>query len=217
MFGLWEMALPRITKLLERILNNRKLTLLAGLGLLVVAVVLLFRVLGPPTYETTLIGGKTSGTDYILAQRYLVPDALKVGLRVRLVSAPGSEDNLDTVNAGRADFAFVDGGLGAQGRANVREVAPLQITALHLVVKPAVYDQAMTMGLKKALQGKRMDLSQKGSGTYTFSMRVLTMLGLGENDFVSVPDVVSAVLAGGQRRTSCPMFFLTWRSRRLRR
>ena len=47
----------------------------------------------------------------------------------------GSEDTLNAVQQGKVQIAFVDGGLGTEGRENVREVAPLYTSGLHLLMK----------------------------------------------------------------------------------
>src|SRR5262249_5667931 len=86
------------------------------------------------------------------------------------------EQALDWVNERQVDLALVQGGLSSAGRANVRQVATLQIEPMHLMVKKElVADVSPRLA---ALRGKTADLQQVGSGTHSLATAILQFVGL---------------------------------------
>jgi hypothetical protein len=110
-------------------------------------------------------------------------------VKLRVIATVGSEKALGKVNSHELDLALVQGGLSAQGLENVRQIAALYTEPLHLLVKKDL-QAAVTRDLA-ALKGKRINLSQHGSGTYLLSSAVLDFAGLkmpphgGQGDYVA--------------------------------
>jgi TRAP-type uncharacterized transport system substrate-binding protein len=105
-----------------------------------------------------------------------------------VIATVGSEEALGKVNSHELDLALVQGGLSAQGLDQVRQVAALYTEPLHLLVKKDL--EATVAADLAALKGKRINLTQHGSGTYLLARAVLDFAGLkapeggGEGDYV---------------------------------
>lgn len=146
----------------------------------------------PEKYRLTMTTGSFSGANYLLATQYLVPAAKAEGVELSFIQTGGSEDTLNAVQEGKVQVAFVDGGLGVGGRDNVREVAPLFTSGLHLLMKKELYEQAMATGdLRPVIKGKRVSLSNVGSGTRIFALDLLKTLGVQPGDYVDDPKTVN--------------------------
>jgi TRAP-type uncharacterized transport system substrate-binding protein len=176
----------------HRLLNRPTLLLIAALFVLTVAGLFLVRDLNRATYQLTMTTGSFSGANYALATRYLVPGAKAQGVEISMVPTGGSVDTLDAVQMGRVQVAITDGGLGLQARDNVREVAPLFLTALHVLMRSEIYDQMMeTRDLRAAFKGKTISMSNEGSGTRLMALKELSRLGISTADFTEVPRTVN--------------------------
>lgn len=148
--------------------------------------------LNPPTYRLTMSTGSFSGANYTLAKQYLEPAAREQRVALDFVETGGSEDTLNAVQEGRIQVAMLDGGLGTEGRENVREIAPLFTTGLHVLVKQSLYDAALASGdIRTAIRGKRVSMSNVGSGTRIMSLALLKALGLSPNEVIDEPRTVS--------------------------
>jgi TRAP-type uncharacterized transport system substrate-binding protein len=148
---------------------------LAGLGALALAFYFLFHSPHERTYRLRMTAGNKLGMRHQLAQM-LQAEVARQGLDLELRETPGSEEALDEVNNHTLDVALVQGGLKASGRPNVREVLPLHMEALHLLVKKELFDEVSRhLG---ALEGKRVSLSEVGSGTHSLAVEVLAFAGL---------------------------------------
>ena len=146
----------------------------------------------PTTYRLTMSTGSFSGANYNLAQQYLVPAAAAQKVALNFVETAGSQDTLDAVQQGKVQVALVDGGLGSDGRENVREIAPLFTTGLHVLVKPELYPEALrAKDFRTFLRGKRVSLSNVGSGTRVMSLVLLKALGVPLNEIVDDPKTVN--------------------------
>ena len=110
-----------------------------------------------------------------IARRLAAGAALR-GVRIDLIETSGSEDALDRLNAGTLDLALVQGGLGLERRTEARQVVPLHVEPLHLLVKGEIHDEVSRH--LAALRGKTVNVSQVGSGTYDLSLEVLRFAGL---------------------------------------
>ncbi len=121
-----------------------------------------------------------------IARRLAAGAALR-GVRIDLIGTSGSEDALDRLIAGTLDLALVQGGLGLESRTGARQVVPLHVEPLHLLVKGEMHDEVSRH--LAALRGKTVNVSQVGSGTYDLSLEVLRFAGLrsgldgGEGDY----------------------------------
>lgn len=107
---------------------------LLGLTAIAVAVALAFTSPGPEERRVTLTPGFFGATRAVLAQA-LVAAAGDRGVDAHLVETMRTEDELDRVDAGEVDFALVSGAFRIGERQHAREVAPLNVEALHLMVR----------------------------------------------------------------------------------
>jgi TRAP-type uncharacterized transport system substrate-binding protein len=144
----------------------------AGVALLAVVVAGLFlhRALRPAPTVLRLSAGDALGRRHALAQE-LVHAASARGLELQLVPTSGSEAMLAQVARGELDVALVQGGLRTEP--SVREVAPIALEPLHLLVRGELEVEGIP-----ALRGKRVSLSPPGSGTRAFALEVLDLFEL---------------------------------------
>ncbi len=184
-----------------RVSRRLVMAVAAGLGcsaLVIVAVLLLTARLSfnsplsaPAVTHLTLTTGSLAGRRNEIAQSYLAPAAARYGLDIQIVETVGSEDSLDQVNSGAIDLALSGGGLSPAGRDNVREIMPLYVEPLHLLIRPdlAAADDPNT-GLAAQLRGQNISFDLVGTGTRTLvapPSGLLGALGLAEGDFTEDP------------------------------
>lgn len=146
-----------------------------GVTALAIAVGVYFNESRPRAARLSISAGSVQGLRHQIAER-LASDALRRGLRLKVVGTSGSSETLDRVEAGLIDLGLVQGGLATTRRRHVRQVATLHVEPLHLLVKEELYE-AVTRSLE-ALRGKTVNLSDPGSGTYSLSSEVLQFAGL---------------------------------------
>src|SRR5262249_38411660 len=123
----------------------------------------------------TITAGNKLGTRAELAD--VLRDAVapqRIALELR--ETVGSEEALDWVQARKVDVALVQGGLSADARPDVRQVAALQVEPLHLVVKKELADDVSAH--LSAPDGKTVNAGEPGSGTHTLAVQVLEFAGL---------------------------------------
>src|SRR5262249_47867559 len=106
----------------------------------------------------------------------LQAEVARQGIEVELHETHGSEEALDQVNDRRLDAALIQGGLRMNGRPNVRQVLPLHMEAMHLLVKNECFD-AVAEHLA-ALEGKTVNLSEADSGNHSLAVDPLAFAGL---------------------------------------
>jgi TRAP-type uncharacterized transport system substrate-binding protein len=148
---------------------------LLGAAALALAVFFYFHSPREHRYRLRLTAGSKVGMRHRLAQ-LLQAEVARQGIDLELYETHGSEDALDRVNDRRLDAALVTGGLRSTGRPDVREVMPLHMEALHLLVKQEHYP-AVARHLT-ALEGKTVNLSEADSGTHSLAIDVLAFVGL---------------------------------------
>jgi TRAP-type uncharacterized transport system substrate-binding protein len=156
-----------------------------------VTIYFLWDTLFPKHYRLSITPGspKTRRTKVAM----LLADQLqKARVQLRVIGTVGSEEALGKVNSHELDLALVQGGLSARGLDHVRQVAALYTEPLHLLVKKDL-EGAVTHDLT-ALKGKRINLSQHGSGTYLLSRAVLEFAGLRTLEDGSQGDYLPATL-----------------------
>jgi TRAP-type uncharacterized transport system substrate-binding protein len=130
------------------------------------------------------------------------------GLTLRVSDTVGSEEALGKVNSHELDLALVQGGLSARGLDNVRQVAAFYAEPLHLLVKKDL-EATVTKDLT-ALKGKRINLSQHGSGTYLLSRAVLAFAGLNgpedsdEGDYIPTTLGKTDLIVLGEKLLAAP-------------
>jgi TRAP-type uncharacterized transport system substrate-binding protein len=160
--------------------------LLSGLGLLAVLTVSAWLVWnawqGPPsTYWLKVTGGRLPGTKQRLAET-LAEASKGAGVFLTTSVCPGSIQALEMVNKGGGqegglDLALVQGGLNSKLWPEVRQVAELHLEPLQLVVRGDLVD-AVGAGNLRALQGRRINVGEPGSGTEALARVVLEYDGL---------------------------------------
>jgi TRAP transporter TAXI family solute receptor len=135
-------------------------------------------------------GGSAEGRRHRLAMA-LAHDAKRHGLSIEVVPTSGSVDALKRVGSGTLDLALVQGGLDVGDDEQVREVAPLHIEPLHLLVKPDLAEAARTN--LASLAGGRIDLGPAGGGTRVLARRVLDLIGIPfEDSALSAAELLAA-------------------------
>src|SRR5262249_39405767 len=125
-----------------------------GLAALATAFLVFFYSPRQRVHSLTCTAGEELATRAKLA-RVLRESAVGHGIELQLQGTAGSEESLDLVNAGKFDLALVQGGLHVSDRANVRQVATLNIEPLHLLVKKEIFSLVSTN--LTALEGKTVN------------------------------------------------------------
>jgi TRAP-type uncharacterized transport system substrate-binding protein len=182
---------------------SRRLVLAAAVGVacstLIIAAVLVLTqrwslatpLSTPGATHLTMTTGSLAGRRNEIAQSYLAPAAARYGLEIQIVETVGSEDSLNQVNAGAIDLALSGGGLSAAGRDNVREIMPLYVEPLHLLIRADLAAMGdPTTGLASELRGQTISFDLVGTGTRTLvapPAGLLGALGLTEGDFTEDP------------------------------
>jgi hypothetical protein len=147
-----------------------------GLVALGAAFVVAFWGRGRATPHVTLTAERLGTTRSAVAESLVRVGAAR-GIDARLVETASMSEALDEVNAGHIDFALVSGAARLEEHPQVREVAPLYVEALHLVVKEEIADGvAESLG---ALRGRRVAVGARGSVTAGLAKAVLAFVGLG--------------------------------------
>jgi len=123
-----------------------------------------------------MTAGDATGLRHRLAQEF-AREAEAQGIRIDLSATEGSEVALEKLEAGEFDIAMVQGGIATSANSPVRQISPLHIEPLHLLVKPELYATVLEGGLSK-LAGHKINLGAKGSGTAVLAHEVLHFAGL---------------------------------------
>jgi TRAP-type uncharacterized transport system substrate-binding protein len=143
-----------------------------ALGLVAFAVALAF-VLSEerrPARHVTLTAGSQGDTRGLVA-RALASEVSALGVETEVVDAEGTVNELERVDSGAVDFALVSGAFRIEGYPHVREVAPLYVEALHLLVKQEL---AGSVGASlTALRGRTVDLGGPGTTSAGLATAVL--------------------------------------------
>jgi len=153
------------------------LALLLGLTLLAGALAIAFVTPRRPVARITLAEG-APGTTRALIARALVAESIARGADASLVK--GTEHGIEQVDTRAVDFALVSGLGELSAHPHIREVAPLQLEALHLAVRADLVD-AVGEDLG-ALRGRTVDLGPRGTGTALLAEAVMAFAGLTPGD-----------------------------------
>lgn len=190
------------------------LLLLFGVAALALAVSSAVRRSRPAATRFSLTAGPFGSSRTILA-RALLEAAGSLGLKGHLVETAGAEDSLDRVNTGEIALALVPGGLRLGDRTHVRQVAPLYLEALHLLVKEEI---AATAGANLgAIAGHTVELGPPLGGSAPFGTAVMSFLGLAAGDGRTPGTYVARtldahevgpLLSSGQRDALPDVFFV---------
>jgi TRAP-type uncharacterized transport system substrate-binding protein len=154
---------------LRSLTRNTRVVAVLFASVVLLATVLLAVAIRGERHELRMSAGQAIGRRHDLA-RVLVEEAEARGISITLTPSSGSEEAMAEVASGALDIALVQGGLDPARE--VREVAPLVLEHLHVLVRdPAVEDLT-------GLRGKSLDLSVRGSGTHALGLEVLALAGL---------------------------------------
>ncbi len=152
---------------LEAASRNPRLALALALGAAVITVVTLVLALRAPHLVVRMSAGDAAGRRHEIA--VVLRQHLEArGVEVVLEPTEGSAAALARIADGRLDVALVQGGLQYDDR--VREVAPLTMEPLHLLVRdPAILRI-------DDLRHRRVDLGPEGSGTRALALELLGLV-----------------------------------------
>jgi TRAP-type uncharacterized transport system substrate-binding protein len=174
-----------------------------GLAAVAAALVLALRAWDRRAFPLTLTAGLL-GTSRAVVARELAVAAAAHGLEVRVLEAENTEEEIRQVDAGTIDLALISGAYQTARREHLREVTPLYVEALHLVVKKELA-QGIGAGLG-GLRGRSVDLGPAGTASAALAQSVMAFASLsagdgsGGGDFVvhnlELPDLVARTERG---------------------
>jgi TRAP-type uncharacterized transport system substrate-binding protein len=110
-------------------------------------------------------------TTRALIARGLAAELSARGIETEVVDLPGTESELERVEAGGVDLALASGAFRIEGFRHVREVAPLYVEVLHLMVRPELAEPVSRS--LTALEGRTVDLGASGGATAGLAAGVL--------------------------------------------
>ena len=167
-----------VVERLRELSRAPRVVLIGALVALAVAIVMLWLALRTPTFHLRMSAGDDLGRRHQIAET-LARLAERRGVHVRLVTTTGSAASIDAVDHRRLDVALIQGGLPSEE--HVREVAPLALEPLHLLVRDPAIQRI------DDLRGRTVDLSPPGSGTRELALDLLALAHLrAERDFEPV-------------------------------
>ncbi len=163
-------GLKELPTRLARLYRNPRLVAVLAVSFILLTVVLLVLGVRTPSFDLTMSAGAAEGRRHQLAER-LRDESARRSVNISIRETFGSEEALAEVGKGELDVALVQGGLDAPR--SVREVAPLMLEMLHLLVHPEV-----PIFKLEDLRVRRVNLSPAGSGTHTLALEILALAGL---------------------------------------
>ena len=151
--------------------HGGRLALAIGLLAVVAAVALAWGRDRPAARRVTLTAG-FEGTTRALVAHALAAEVAAHGTRCEVVALGDSQDEVESVDSGAVDFALVSAAyMGIEADRRIRIVAPLQLEALHLLVKEEI---AAGIGEGLAgLAGRNVDLGPEHSAGAGLASAVL--------------------------------------------
>jgi TRAP transporter TAXI family solute receptor len=166
----------------------------SGFLLVVLGFIIAFQFVKPsPPKHITIATGSTSGAYYSYAKRYQHYLA-EAGIQLEIINTAGSIDNIQRLQNGTVDLAFVQSGTGktavadqANNASNANNSAPLVSLAsvyyepLWLFMPSSENPEASPESLAD-LQGKRIAIGAKGSGTQVVARQLLAVNGVNEEN-----------------------------------
>lgn len=161
-------AIRRLLERLGQLSESPRALAALAISFLVIAAIFLLVELRDERLTIRISAGDPRGRRADVARALAVVCARR-GLDVEIVAAMGSEQALDQVEENEIDVALVQGGLHAGE--DVREIAPLTLEPLHLLVRRDAYDL-------EDLAGLRINLSPPRSGTRDLALDLLHLAHL---------------------------------------
>ncbi len=146
------------------------------------------------------------GTTRTLVARAIAEAVTARGGDAEVIETEHATASVDGVDDGTVDFALVPESFPGGHRGNIREVTPLYIEALHLLVKSELVDAA-SQGLA-ALKGRTVNIGPPGSANAGLAASVLGFAGIepGPGGYVLNDDDVSTLgrLMAARDRAALP-------------
>ena len=152
--------------------------LVLGVTALAAAGAFVVRRAPPAASRITLTAGYAGSTRALVATKLAAVLADR-GVAGHLVDLPTTDQELEQVNAGAVDFALASEAYRIDGLSHLREVAPLYVEALHLLVKEE-FAGAISRSLAN-MRGHTVDLGPPGTASDGLATAVLTFAGLAPN------------------------------------
>ena len=166
----------------------------------------------PRSMALRMTAGNATGIRHRLAVEF-AKESRALGFNIEVIPTDGSEEALEKLNSGSFDLALVQGGLFDDSIRNVRQICPLHVEPLHVLVKPGLLEPVLQNGLQH-LQGHSINRGTPGSGSYALATEVLRFAGLQIDEAGSSPDFYSdiksyAELIGTKQIESMPDAFFS--------
>lgn len=170
--------LTRRVEQVRALTRSPRIVLAAMLAMVLVTALMLWLALRSPQVTLRVSAGDELGRRHEIAE-VLQRLAAERGLALELSPTRGSAASLERLAGGSLHVALVQGGLPAG--ASIREVAPLTLEPLHLLVREPAIRRV------EDLRGRSVDLSPPGSGTRELALELLELAHLRpERDFEEV-------------------------------
>ena len=174
--------------------SDRLKTYVPAFILTLLAFVVAYQFVDPaPPSTITWSAGQKTGAYYAYAERYR--DYLqRQGIRVDILESAGSVENVQRLTGGKADIAFVQGGVTAEGDA-LRSLGSIYYEPLWLFLR-----KGLAADYLYDLKGRRIAAGLPGSGTRALAMRLLADNGIDAKQAELLPlangDAAGELLAG---------------------
>ena len=145
-----------------------------GLVITLLGFILAYSFVGPPPPKRLrFASGSTWGAYNKYAQRYKEVLA-KQGLQIEVIETKGSSENLELLCTGKADIAFVQGGLGAPDpKVELEALGSVYYEPLWVFVRSKTIPRELD-----EVKGMRMAIGPIGSGTRAIAIEILQDAGV---------------------------------------
>ena len=140
-----------------------------GLLITLLGFILAYSFVGPPPPKTLRFASGSSWGAYNKFARQYQEVLAKQGLKIEVLESKGSSENLELLSQGKADIAFVQGGL-------LPRDASVQLECLGSVYYEPLWVFVRSKTIPRELselRGKRMAIGPVGSGTRAIALEIL--------------------------------------------
>ncbi|MEL6814757.1 MAG: TAXI family TRAP transporter solute-binding subunit [Cyanobacteria bacterium J06598_3] len=152
-----------------------------SVGAAAAACVLLFARSRDQVHVVTLATGGATGEYYAFGKAIAqITEKHSPHIKVQVIEAPGSQQNMADVNSHTVDMAMVQSDTPVLS--SVQAVAQLYPELFHLIANEEAAIQSMA-----DLRGKRIALMPKGSGSYELFWPLMSHYGLTDQDVIAMP------------------------------
>jgi len=143
-----------------------------------------------PPSSLTFSAGQKGGAYYAYAERYR--DYLKQrGISVEILESAGSVENVQRLQSGHADIAFVQSGIVAGDDPHLQSLGSMYYEPLWVFLR-----RDLDAHFLRDLKGKRIAVGLNGSGTQALTMQLLKSNGIdADNTTLSSSDTATATSA----------------------